>query len=321
MPPLFSFNFSSFYFPLWPWALPLAFLLDAMLGDPSWLPHPVRWIGSWASFLERLFRKARLTGKVAGGFFWLAVVGITALCVTLVCLGAALVHPYVLYTMQVYLLYQGIAMRDLDREARRIHQCLVRNDVEAARVATSRIVSRSTENMDEPALCRSAIESVAENGVDGVLSPLLWILVGGPLGLWIFKAASTLDSMVGYRTERYELFGKVSARMDDVLNWIPARLALLIYALAAIKPSKMLRTLRVGYRDCKLHASPNSGWGEAAMSGFLGARLGGPAVYHGVRKDKPWFGGEFRDACAQDIVDSLRLVWRAALIVVILAVC
>jgi adenosylcobinamide-phosphate synthase len=169
--------------------------------------------------------------------------------------------------------------------------------------------------MDEAALSRSAIESASENGVDGVISPLFWTVLLGPSGLWAFKAASTLDSMVGYRTPAYETFGKVSARVDDFLNWVPARLALLLYSLSAFpKFPQMLRTFQIGWRDHHLHASPNSGWGEAAAAGFLAARLGGPAVYHGILKEKPWFGREFRDVDKTDILRTIRMVLTASII-------
>lgn len=305
---------------LWIWSLPLAFLLDLLLGDPPWIPHPVRWIGKWAAFCERIFRKQLGSGIVVGILFWFCIVVPSVLIPFTVINIANSIHPWLGRAFEIWILYQGIALRDLLKEVRPIYHYLRAGDLMQARRSTSRIVSRSTENMDEAALSRSAMESISENGVDGVISPLFWVMLLGPAGLWAFKAASTLDSMVGYRTPEYERFGKFSARMDDLLNWFPARLSIFFYALAAFPHfSQMVRTLRIAFRDHALHASPNSGWGESAASGYLGVRLGGPAIYHGVRKEKPWFGKEFRDATHTDIPASMRMVFLGSILFLLLA--
>lgn len=295
----------------WHWALPLGFLLDALLGDPAWMPHPVRFLGAWIRRVEKFLRHHEWDGIGGGFLLWLLVVGASALFVILILFAAYQVHPYVGHGAQVLLFFQGFALSDLDNEVRNIYLALRQGDLTHARERTARIVSRSTADMDESAMARSAIESAAENGVDGVLAPLFWAVLTGPLGLWIYKATSTLDSMVGYRTPAYEKLGKVSARMDDILNWIPARLSIFLYALSW--PKRALQGMHIAWRDQVLHASPNSGWSEAMMSGLLGKRLGGPAIYHGERKEKPWFGKEFPDAQTADIPKAMRTVRIAAI--------
>jgi len=294
----------------WHWALPLGFLLDALIGDPAWLPHPVRFLGGWVRRVENFLRHKGWDGIGGGLLLWLLVVGASALFVILILFAAYQVHPYVGHGAQVLLFFQGFALSDLDKEVRHIYLALRHGDLAYARERTARIVSRSTTDMDEGAMSRSAIESAAENGVDGVLAPLFWAVLTGPLGLWIYKATSTLDSMVGYRTPAYEKLGKVSARMDDLLNWIPARISIALYALSW--PSRAFRGIHIAWRDHALHASPNSGWSEAMMSGLLRKRLGGPAIYHGVRKEKTWFGKEFPDVLATDIPQAMRTVRLSA---------
>lgn len=304
---------------IWPWAIPLAFALDLLLGDPLWLPHPVRAIGAWANLCEKVVRRILGGGVIAGSIFWFCVVVPATLIPWALVWGANHLHEWLARALQVWLIYQGLALRDLIREVRNIYKHLIDHDLPGARAATARIVSRSTDGMDEAAICRSAIESASENGVDGVLSPLFWTALLGPAGLWAFKAASTLDSMVGYRTPKYERFGKISARMDDLLNWLPARLSLFLYSLATLPNIKAaLRALRIGWRDHRKHASPNSGYSEATLAGSLGKRLGGPAVYHGILKSKPWFGAEFPDATPQDIPRTIHLLVRASGLALIL---
>lgn len=333
-------------FMVQPWVVVVAFFLDMLLGDPQKFPHPVRLIGFMIVRLEKVLRAFNLSGIFGGVLLVFGVIFGVSFFVMVVLLGAFAIHPYVGVMAQIIVVYFAIAMRDLDREVRAIYHALVQGEqgnIPLARERCARIVSRQTAQMDSPAIARSAIESTAENGVDGVLAPLFWVLLGGPLGVWIFKTISTLDSMVGYRTPQYEKFGKFSARLDDVLNWVPARLSLVLYPMgfalwflwkqiykgnhskssefhankAIFAKESLVASLRngilIGLRDHALHASPNSGWSEAIMAGLLGVRLGGPAIYHGTLKNKPWFAGEFLDPQAELLLISLRIVWLAGL--------
>lgn len=296
----------------WIGALPLAFALDFLLGDPPWLPHPVRLIGSFITKCENMLR--RLGYKDLGGGFLLVVFTLvfTISLVTILLAIAYEIHIWVHRAISVWLLYQGLALGDLRKEVLSIKHALLLGDLPLARMRTARIVSRSTANMNYTTLSSSTIESAAENGVDGVLSPLFWITIGGPVGLWIYKASSTLDSMVGYRSKTYEKFGKTAARLDDALNWIPARLSLPLYCLTTLP--RFCHGMRTGWQDHKLHASPNSGWSEATMSGLLGIRLGGPAVYNDILIPKPWFGAHYHDAQPHDIQRAISIVTKASLL-------
>lgn len=303
-----------------PWAVLLAGLLDLLVGDPAWLPHPVRWIGQGAFALEHALRRLPVPERPLGMVFTVLVLTGTGLLVGGSLYGAAKIHPYVAFVIQVLWLHFGIATRDLSKALTRIHQPLMAGNLEEARIKVSWIVSRNTAQLDEAGICRSGIESGAENTVDAIVAPWFWALVGGPLGLWLFKAASTLDSQVGYKTPRHLRFGWASARLDDVLNWLPARLAFVPFSLAGFivatgmnvnsRINVLMRALRIALRDRNLHASPNSGIGEAWMAGYLGVRLMGPNYYHGALCDKPWLGAEFPDAHAQHL--GLTRVWVLA---------
>lgn len=306
------------------WAVLVAGALDLLMGDPQWLPHPVRYIGNGAYKLENVYRKLPISERLQGILFTLTVLLLTASFVGATILAAAAVHPYLLFCVQVLWLHFGIATRDLAHALRRIEKPLRNGDLASARTQVGWIVSRDTASLDSAGVCRSGIESGAENTVDGIVAPWFWALLGGPLGLWLYKAASTLDSQVGYKTPRHLHFGWASARLDDVLNFVPARLAVLPFSLAALLsaswvsvhdlPTRLLRALRIAQRDRVLHASPNSGIGEAWMAGFLGVRLMGPNVYHGKLCEKPWLGAEFGDALPDDLRFTSRWVLACGLL-------
>ncbi len=310
------------------WAVLVAGALDLLMGDPSWLPHPVRFIGNGAYKLEVLCRKLPVPARVQGILFTMTVLAVTGCVVAASLLAAAQVHPALLFTVQVLWLHFGIATRDLAHALQRIEKPLRKGDLPGARTQVGWIVSRDTANLDSAGVCRSGIESGAENAVDGIVAPWFWALLGGPLGLWLYKAASTLDSQVGYKTPRHLHFGWASARLDDVLNFVPARLAVLPFSLAALLsalwsasragmhalPARLLRAWRIAGRDRVLHASPNSGIGEAWMAGFLGVRLMGPNVYHGKLCEKPWLGAEFGDAQPNDLRFTSRWVLACGLL-------
>jgi adenosylcobinamide-phosphate synthase len=260
----------------------IAYGLDWLIGDPEFLPHPVRWIGRYAAWLESVSRRWISNERAAGCVTVVMVVTTSGACVLgfMECAGA--IWPFGKDIVMIWVLYTALATRDLSRHAMRVKDHLDHEDLAGARHAVSMIVGRDTSAMDAPAVARAAVESVGENMVDGVTAPLMVMLVFGPVGVIMYKAVSTLDSMFGYRNQRYHLFGWCAARLDDLLTFIPARLTMPCAALAALISGNDFRgVISVTLRDWKLHESPNSAWGEAAIAGGIGAKIGGYAVYAG----------------------------------------
>jgi adenosylcobinamide-phosphate synthase len=270
--------------------LAVGFVFDQVLGDPPSWAHPVRWLGRYVQTLEiglrRLFPE-RLGGVIllllvtgtAGGAAWLGLE------------LAGRWHPWARLGLATVLVYYGLAARGLARHARRVLDACTKGDWEEARRRLSGIVGRDTQGLPPEEIYRACVETVGENTTDGVVAPLFYAALAGPVGLWAYKAVSTLDSMVGYRNERYLRFGWASARADDAANYLPARLTWLLLALAAALAGKRGgEALRLGWRDGRKHPSPNSGWGEATMAGALGVRLGGESRYGEVRSEKPLLG-------------------------------
>jgi adenosylcobinamide-phosphate synthase len=255
-------------------------LLDLAIGDPPWLPHPVRGIGWLATVSERMWRATELPLRTAGVLFWISVVGLSTAIVWLT--------PH---WMNIYWIYSLLACRDLDAQASGVVQALNRGDTVEARRRLSWIVGRDTEGLDEPGVMRATVETVSENLSDGVIAPLFYLAVGGPAGMAAYKAINTLDSMVGYRNERYREFGWASARIDDVVNYLPSRLTAVLVQVAALLPGfDAQRTFRVIRRDGASQPSPNSGYPEAAFAGAIGVQLGGVNFYQGKPNVKATLG-------------------------------
>lgn len=296
--------------------LPAALVVDLAVGDPRWLPHPVRALGSWYAFIERrLYRDAWLRGIGA----WLAVVIPAVTVAGGLAWLAGRWHPWVGWGFAVLAVWLAVAARDLAGHAWRVQQPLLGGDLQAARRAVGMIVGRDTEALDEPEVARAAVEAVAESTVDGVVAPLLWAAVGlalaGPAGAaagaWLFRAANTLDSAWGHRDAHFRRFGWLSARADDVLAFLPARLTATLLVLLGGHP---WRTLRAWWRDAHRHASPNAGRAEAAMAGALDVRLGGSNTYDGERHDGPIFHAQGHPPTAADIGNSVRLMLAVAIL-------
>jgi len=288
----------------------LAYLLDLTLGDPPHWPHPVRWLGRLITSMEapirRYFVNPRLAGLALTGSCLLAAAGGAAATVLL----ASRLHPLLGFLVSVVLIYWAISIKDLAAHARAVHLPLRAGNLGAAREALAKIVGRETSQLTEAGVIRATVETIAENTVDGVISPLFYAALGGPPLVWAFKAASTLDSMVGYKTGPYREFGWAGARLDDLLNWLPARLSAGFFTLAAwLTGLNWRQTWRVCWRDGRRHASPNAGWPEAAVSGALGLRLGGPNIYHGELVEKPWIGNGWREPEAADILKTIHLLY------------
>ncbi len=299
-------------------ALPLVFLLDQLLGDPPGWPHPVRAVGRFIQLLEALLRRI-LPERLGGIVLLLGVGGVVGTSAWALLEVAGWCHPWARTALAAVLIYFGLAARSLARETEHVLDACRREDWAEARRRLARIVGRDTDNLSPDAIYRACIETVAENATDGVVAPLFYAALAGPVGLWVYKAINTLDSIVGYRNPRYLRFGWASARADDVANFLPARLAWLLLALAAlITGHSGWRALRTGWRDGRRHPSPNAGWAEATMAGALGVQLGGTSTYGGVVSAKPLLG-EVRDKLAIGKVEqAIRLMlwtsWLAAVL-------
>jgi adenosylcobinamide-phosphate synthase len=286
-----------------------ALALDLLWGDPRWFPHPVRFIGRFALALEAPLRRFAPTPRVAGISAVVLVVGTTAAVTWSLLALAELIHPWLNDLLSVLLLWTTFALRDLRRHSRAVWYALVNHDLPEARRRVSWLVGRDTAELDEPGVVRATVESVAENTVDGITAPLLFAALGGPVGAMVYKAINTLDSTFGYKNERYLEFGWASARLDDLANWLPARVTgpLMVVASALLRLNPW-RAYQVMVRDYRRHPSPNAGWTEAALAGALGVRLGGPSTYGGVTSQKPYLGDGTEPLAAAHIVLANRLM-------------
>jgi adenosylcobinamide-phosphate synthase len=297
--------------------VPAAVLLDWLLGDPRWLPHPVVLIGRLIAFLERWLRRLVPSERLAGVLLLVLTVGATVACGWGLLTLAAWLHPVAGLAVAVLLGWTCLAARSLHRESGLVAVALGRGDLPSARQALSYIVGRDTARLEEPEVWRGAVETVAENTSDGVIAPLFCLMLGGPVLALAYKAVNTLDSMVGYRNDRYLRFGWASARFDDLLNLVPARLTGLLMVLAApLAGLSLTGAWRTMVRDGRNHSSPNSGIPEAAAAGALGVQLGGANVYFGKPVVKPTIGEPLRPLDRRAWLGAVRLMYGAELLLV-----
>jgi adenosylcobinamide-phosphate synthase len=303
-----------------------AMLLDWLIGDPRWLwrflPHPVVMLGWLIRLCDRSFNRLRFadrTRRRLGALTVLLVVGLAALA------GGAVRELADSYPQgwiaELLLVAVLLAQRDLFDHVRRVRNDLVSGGVIAGREAVAAIVGRDTTRLDQFAVARAAIESLAENFSDGVVAPAFWYLLLGPAGIFAYKAVNTADSMIGHKSAHYLQFGRAAAKLDDWANWIPARLAALLILLAALVTpgAAPLAALRTAWRDARHHRSPNAGWPEAAMAGALDLALSGPRAYDGAILPEPWIGDGRARVLPRDIGRALALfaiacVWMALLL-------
>lgn len=298
----------------------VAYALDLVLGDPPSRPHPVRWLGRLIAAGEEPLRRRIASPRLAGLVLALGCISVAAGSAAVLVRLASACHPLWGFLVSVVLIYWAISVRDLATHAWAVHGPLQEGDLNAARTALARIVGRQTADLDEAGIIRASVETIAENTVDGIISPLFYAALGGPPLAWAFKAVSTLDSMVGYKTARYLEFGWAGARLDDLMNWLPARLSGVFFALGArLTGLDWRQSWHICRRDGRRHTSPNAGWPEAAMSGALGLRLGGPNVYHGVLVEKPWLGDPVREPEPADIPRAIRLLQAVSTLAVVAA--
>ena len=304
-------------------ALLLGCLLDLLFGDPHWMPHPVRAMGGITALLERplrfLFPKGPKGELAAGAALVVLAAGISTGAAVLALWLCRRIHPLLAFAAETLLCYQLLAARSLRDESLKVYRALRDGALEEARRAVSMIVGRDTDRLDRDGVARAAVETVAENASDGVAAPLLFLAIGGaPLGVF-YKAVNTMDSMVGYKNDRYLYFGRAAARLDDAVNFLPARLAGVLMCLAA-RPAGFdgKNAWKIFLRDRKKHKSPNSAHTEAAAGGALDIQLGGSSFYFGKRVEKPTIGDPLRPVEPADILRCNRLMYAAAFLAMVL---
>ena len=285
------------------WAVLGGFVLDTIFGDPAWLTHPVVLLGRCISALEKRLRAAlpkTPKGELLGGSIVAVVLPLGTLTVTgLACWGAAKIHPALGLALQMFWCGQALAAKGLAQESCNVYKELAKGDLPAARCAVARIVGRDTANLTAEGVTKAAVETVAENASDGVIAPLFYMLIGGaPLAL-TYKAINTMDSMLGYKNEKYLYFGRCAAKLDDAANWLPSRLAALLWVAAAA-------------------LTGNSAQTESACAGALGVQLAGPACYFGEYYDKPTIGDPLRPIEPQDILRANRMMYAESVLALVI---
>ena len=302
-----------------PLALVLGFVIDLLLGDPRWLYHPVRVIGLEISFLEKKLRRIfpkTPKGEGQAGFLMVLLLCILGFGIPAgVIWGAYQIHTVLGIILETFMCYQMLAAKSLREESMKVYKELKKGDLEGARYAVSMIVGRDTQELTFEGVTKAAVETVAENTSDGEIAPLFYMALGGPPLLYFYKSVNTMDSMVGYKNDKYLHFGRYGALLDDVVNYIPARIsALLITAGAFLTGMNGKNAWRIFKRDRYNHASPNSAQTEAAMAGALGVQLAGNAYYFGKLYEKPTLGDPDRPVEFEDIPRANRLLYVSALL-------
>lgn len=291
----------------------VGFAVDLLLGDPAWTPHPVVCMGKAISFLEKRLRPAfpnTPRGQIAAGAVLAAALPLGTLALSLAALFAlGLVHPALRFALEALWCWQALAAKCLRDESRNVCRALTDATLPEARAAVARIVGRDTDSLSAEGVARAAVETVAENFSDGEIAPLFYMLLGGaPLAL-CYKAINTMDSMVGYKNERYLYFGRAAAKLDDAANYLPSRIAALLWVTAAALTGNDAKgAWRIWRRDRRNHASPNSAQTESACAGALGVQLAGPATYFGQYYDKPTIGDAARPIEPEDILRANRMM-------------
>lgn len=300
-------------------ALLLGFCIDLLLGDPRWLYHPVQAIGALISHLEPPLRRAfprRL--RLAGAVLVIAVVAITGIVTGGLLFLLHRLHPVAGFVGETIVCWLILATKSLRTESMKVVKALETGTLDDGRKAVSMIVGRDTEHLSEEEVLKAAVETVAENASDGILAPLLFAAVLGPVGGMCYKAVNTMDSMVGYKNDRYLDFGRAAAKVDDVLNFLPARISGFLMCLAAYLGFDGKNAFRIFFRDRKNHASPNSAHTEAACAGALGLQLGGTHDYFGKPVVKPTIGDDLRSVRRGDVAAANRLALLTAILALLL---
>ncbi|MGM9936049.1 MAG: adenosylcobinamide-phosphate synthase CbiB [Candidatus Ornithomonoglobus sp.] len=304
--------------------LALGFILDMFIGDPQWLYHPIRLIGKLISvsesFLRKRFSDTPEGERAAGTVMVIFVCAVTFLTAAVVSAAAYMINAYLYIAVEGIMSYFLLAAKSLKTESMKVYKALRKNDIEGARYAVSMIVGRDTSVLDEKGIIKAAVETVAENTSDGVVAPLIFTAIGGaPLG-FLYKAVNTMDSMVGYKNDKYINFGRTAARLDDFVNFLPSRAsALLMIAASFILRLDYKNAAKIFRRDRLKHASPNSAQTEAVCAGALNVRLAGDAVYFGKVYKKDFIGDDIRPIENEDIARANRLMYLTSFFTLIIA--
>ena len=304
-------------------ALVMGYILDLIFGDPYWMPHPVRFIGNLISILEKVIRrfmpKTKRGEYIGGIIFTVMVVSISMVIPLVIILIAKTINKYLALIVESFMCYQILATKSLKVESMKVYDELAKNDLPSARKAVSMIVGRDTKDLTFSGVAKAAVETVAENTSDGIIAPMIFIAIGGaPMGFF-YKAINTLDSMVGYKNERYINFGRFAAKLDDVVNYLPARIS----AYQMILSSFFLRydyknAFKIYKRDRYNHASPNSAQTESVCAGALDVQLAGNAYYFGKLYEKPTIGDDIREINYDDIKKANRLLYCTSFISIVI---
>ena len=299
----------------------IGYILDLIIGDPYSFPHPVNYIAKLIKFTEKQIRKIAKTNKdlkIGGFILWFVVVATTYLA-TYGLLKLASFIPGGYFILNSILIYTTLATKCLKDEAVKIYNILTEDDIEKARIQVSYIVGRDTSNLNREEIIRATVETVAENTVDGIISPMFFAFIGqAPLAM-AYKAVNTLDSIVGYKNDKYIDLGFASAKIDDIANFIPARISLIFMTIASfLLRYNYKKALQIGYRDRKNHKSPNCAYTEGAVAGALDIQLGGTNIYFGKAVYKPTIGDKIREIEAQDINKVNQIMYATSIVGMIL---
>ena len=293
----------------------IAYILDLIFGDPQNILHPVQIIGKLIEILEKLLLKKKYK-VAAGGILTVLIVGITYEFCYIISGNISIPAVAIL---EIYLMYTVFSINSLAREGRRVYSILERGDIEVARKELAYLVSRDTGKMDTKMIIRSTMETISENTVDGVIAPMFYMFLGGlPLAM-VYKAVNTLDSMVGYKNEKYMEFGKISAKVDDAANFIPARITGILIVIASfILRYDYKSAWKIFLRDRKNHSSPNSAHSESSVAGALGVQFGGKVSYFGKEVDKPTIGDKKKDFELEDIKKNIKIMYVTAFLGIVI---
>lgn len=302
------------------------FVLDLIVGDPYWLPHPIRWIGGLIGKLEKHFlqdenqtsKAKRQKGILTVGI----VIAITELLVVVILVGAYIINPVLGIVVETVMTYQLLATKCLRKESMKVYKVLLQVErgmgtIDDARYAVSMIVGRDTKNLDEIQIAKATVETVAENTSDGVIAPMLFLAIGGPIAGFFYKSINTMDSMIGYKNDRFMDFGRCAAKLDDVVNFLPSRISAWLMIISCIflgKKYSASNAYRIFKRDRFNHKSPNSAQTESACAGALGIQLAGDASYFGKIVKKPFIGDKLRKIEIDDIKRANNLLYATAII-------
>lgn len=304
-------------------AIIAGFILDLIFGDPHWLPHPICLIGNMIGFLERNLRKLLApnpTALLAGGALMVIIVLVVSFAVPYYILQLAeTVSPWLRFGLETIMFYQIFATKCLRDESMKVFTALDNNDLADARVKLSWIVGRDTKNLSAEEVTKGAVETVAENTADGIIAPMLYMFLGGAPLAFLYKGINTMDSMVGYKNDKYLYFGRCAAKLDDLANLIPARIAGLVMIIAAFLVGlNGPGAWKIFWRDRYHHLSPNSAMTESVTAGALNIQLGGDHYYFGKLVHKETIGDDIRPVCPQDIMQANRLLYMTAVVSLIL---